>query len=771
MSNQNNSITIGEDGNITIQDVGNSSIIINTKNPDEVLNKLNQLNQVQIDSLLQVIENQDKRITSLFKTRLNGVAKEKNIVKGSISNIGVATIGDNNDIHYHYHHHGETKLSKELTLHIPKTHPDDIVGREADLKELHDLLSTQKRVVVVNGLGGIGKTTLAQVYVSKYYEEYKHIVWITQISESIALDFNNDSGLIKNLQIETGNLEPNENLEPEKEFKEILIKLKSIADKPNLLIIDNGVQSLSKYRHMLPSQPNWHLLITSREDITDFYIKPLGFLSEQQAIELFKKYYTHKKLTDQDIKELVVTVDYHTLTIEILAKTAQVQRYDAAVLKEAIEKDLKANVKISHKEDGKIEKIGSYLRSVFSLSKLSETEIWLLKQFACLPPEFHTYDLLQELLINEQSPYKETFAETLANIAQKGWLLKITASDSFKMHRIIAEVIRKELTISSIDIQNLIEVITSNLGRGDITDNPVNRFKWVSFGKTILKNIQDDTSDEITSLQFNLAIVLRHLGNFKEAKVLLEKAVQSCENKLGQNNITFNEFDTNLASVLQDLGDYVGAESKFRKALDWAEDNLGEDHPITANRINNLALVLKLLYEKNGGIILLKESKVLFEKVIKYNENNFGKNNIETTINYSNLAGVLQEMGEYENAKYYSKLALKWAEDNLGEDHPKTAIRNSNLARVLIDTKEYDDAILLLEKALQSDINNFGENHINVAHRKGNLAELYFDIENYPKALELTEQALSIYNKVLPEGHPTIETGNNYYRSLKQKLG
>ncbi|MBD0350854.1 MAG: hypothetical protein ICV65_06865, partial [Flavisolibacter sp.] len=45
---------------------------------------------------------------------------------------------------------GGATSPKELTLTLPKTDPRDIIGREKDLKELHDLLTTDQRVVVVN---------------------------------------------------------------------------------------------------------------------------------------------------------------------------------------------------------------------------------------------------------------------------------------------------------------------------------------------------------------------------------------------------------------------------------------------------------------------------------------------------------------------------------------------------------------------------------------------------------------------------------------------
>src|SRR5262249_32954311 len=158
-------------------------------------------------------------------------SKKKNI-SGNISHVGGnIRIGD--DIHLPQH-----QLPKELTLSLPRTHPNDLIGREEDLAQLHNSLHTQKRVVVVNGIGGIGKTTLAQAYISQYYNQYHHIVWITQGSENIANDFTNTAGLVQSLDIDiTG-------LDSRQLFEEIIRQLKAIPEGPNLLIIDNGEISL-----------------------------------------------------------------------------------------------------------------------------------------------------------------------------------------------------------------------------------------------------------------------------------------------------------------------------------------------------------------------------------------------------------------------------------------------------------------------------------------------------------------------------------------------
>src|SRR5580704_589288 len=189
---------------------------------------------------------------------------KKNTV-GNLNNVGNARIGD--EVHYHPTPAGG--YPKELTLILPRTNPDDIIGREADLTQLHENLHVQKKVVLVNGLGGIGKTTLIQAYVSTYYGEYKHIAWIVQGSDDLMGEFVNTAGLVRALRIEASGKNAGQL------FEEVLMQLKAVGDPPNLLVIDNGERSLGHYLHLLPGQPQWHLLATSRETIKGFHLQLL----------------------------------------------------------------------------------------------------------------------------------------------------------------------------------------------------------------------------------------------------------------------------------------------------------------------------------------------------------------------------------------------------------------------------------------------------------------------------------------------------------------
>ncbi|MDY6835048.1 MAG: tetratricopeptide repeat protein, partial [Chloroflexota bacterium] len=425
----------------------------------------------------------------------------------------------------------EREIPKAITPRIPRISPNKIVGRKGDVDDLHRRLFDNKQVVLVNGLGGIGKTTLAHAYVGKYWEEYHHIAWIGQTSEDIVGDFVNTEGLLTNLNIQI------QGKDPRQLFLEILTRLNSVVEQPGLLIIDNADVSLTQWYDCLPRQPEWHLLATSRQRIERFDVKELDFLSRKEAVDLFLCHYSRGKITPEEIGEIVDLVDLHTLTIEILAKTAQLQRTGIFELEKAIEEDLIANVYIDHKGD-KIGRITSYLCSILNVSELDEEVIWLLQQFACLPPEFHNYELLRDLINPEASGRESLFSETLEGLAEKGWLLRDQALDSYKMHRIIADVVKKQHPLSLAEAQPLIDSITEKLSIDQTKDNPVDKFPWMPYGTSVLKVFPSSSDVGISRLQNNLATVLKDLGDYEGAKELLEKAKRSAEKNFGQDHPT-----------------------------------------------------------------------------------------------------------------------------------------------------------------------------------------------------------------------------------------
>ncbi len=691
-------------------------------------------------------------------------------------------------------------LPKTLTAQLPKVSISDIIGREAELNELHHRLFNSQKVVLVNGMGGVGKTMLAQAYLSRYWDDYQHVAWVTQSSDTFENDVVSCEGLLKSLNISIDGQQYREL------FIEAMTTLRQIKANPNLLIIDNAEMSLNQYINYLPIPPNWHILVTSREIIEDFDKLELGFLSEGAASELFLKYYTRGNYDSDTIKALVKMVDYHTLTVELLAKTAQrYEHYSITDLQTALKNDLRTNVSVPHKKSGeKVQRVASYMKTIFSVQTLDEKECHLLKNFLCLPPEYHTYQRLSELLVSEIDDETE-FADTLITLKEKGWLLQGRESSGYKMHRIVAEAIKQQLPVTLDDIEQLLKAVINKLYINENKDNPVDKFEWRFFGEAILSLFTSSHDTSIARLQNNLALVLKSLGDYQSAKVLLEQTVTFYKEHHGDMDAWTARAYSSLGLVLRALGDYDNAKQLFEKALAAYKESYGETHPYTATSYSNLGLLLqdlgeyesaKELHEKalaadkkelgdehpsttnsysNLALALkdlgdYEEAKILLEKAVASDEKHFGETHPNTARSYSSLGLVLKALEEHDRAKVLLEKAMNSYEKGFGEGHPYAATSYSNLASVYSAMGDYEGAKALHEKAVTSNEKNFGVEHPATAMAYWNLASVLNSLQDYQNALNLVDKAHQIFSHFLPDSHPNVKNTQVWSERIKENL-
>ena len=636
-------------------------------------------------------------------------------------------------------------LVKYLTLIVPSLDQNNIVGRQLEIERLHQSLFTGKSALLVNGIGGMGKTTIVQTYIGSFKNDYSHIVWVEfKDNEDFKSGLINSPGLLESLCVS------NENTTNEV-FNNLVLKLRSItSEKPSLIVLDNLQNLPNEFTHFA-ERYNWHLLATSRRQIDSLEQVDLTTLSSEETFLLFKKHYKRQELDDTSIKALLKLVEYHTLTIEIMAKMANSRGYNFDKLSNALNNNLTANVKVAHSKRGQVKRVTSYLNSIFSLSDLDQLEIQALKRLSCSPSGYQNLDFIAELWSPNGSDSYHDFLGAIDQLSEKGWVYIVYTNENVKvyLHQVIRDVVLHSQKFNFIDLEkyidNIIEILTSN--DLEVGNTVFEVSKFIQFGISLEYVIQNKlipkkVAKEIKIAKFRscLANILRAKGDFIGAKKLLEKVIISYEKNLGKRNYLTCTQHSKLGAVLLDLGENEKAHSIFKDVILYNEKLIGENYSGASLDYSNLGTAQMML----GYFTRAMNS---FEKAIQLGEKEGGSEGSRVFVAYTNLASTLMQRGDYKKAKELSIMTMSHFESKFGEMHPLTGTAYSNLGLLLKDLGDYIGAREYLEKTVENNENNFEENHPLTAQGMANLASVLINLEDFETAKKLLERAVLLDEK------------------------
>lgn len=217
------------------------------------------------------------------------------------------------------------------TFHNTSATPlfNKVIGLDNDLEKVHQILAENKSCVIVNSIGGIGKTTLARYYIQQYAAEYQHIIWLHENKDANEIFFS-DILLLDNLGIREQVFDYL-NKENKKAAIQLVMQTLNKLSRPVLLIADN-VQDLVAFQYLTQTLDKsvYHVLITSRQEKGDFLFYFLDTLSPEEAKDLFCLYYfknttvNEEKITafkaNPHLERILIKTNYHTLSLEVLAR-------------------------------------------------------------------------------------------------------------------------------------------------------------------------------------------------------------------------------------------------------------------------------------------------------------------------------------------------------------------------------------------------------------------------------------------------------------------
>ena len=332
--------------------------------------------------------------------------------------------------------HAQKTYRLITSLVYPDTH---FVGRETELAEIENQLQRTDNKVFLVGMGGIGKSEIARMYMARHAQEYDVALWIP-FQESLQQTIANDSSfLIEGMsQLDY----PFENQRKYAERK--LDLLKRIADRRILIVVDNfDVQTDPDLESFCSGQ--YAVIFTTRYHQNDSRIREIDILpmsEETDLMKIFRLKYP-RAMGDEDfenVKRIIQLIEGHTLSIRLIASAMRSGRIRPdrmlSMLKEGSGEAIRTNEKLS-------DQIFGQLKKVFRFSMLNKKELYILKNLS---------------LISNKGLDVETFYEwceigdfdIIDGLIQRNWVIHDPVQDVVHLHPLIVDLMLEKIRGDSV---------------------------------------------------------------------------------------------------------------------------------------------------------------------------------------------------------------------------------------------------------------------------------------------------------------------------------
>ena len=235
-------------------------------------------------------------------------------------------------------------------------------------------------------------------------------------------------------------------------------------------------------------------------------------------------------------------------------------------------------------------------------------------------------------------------------------------------------------------------------------------------------------------------------GKLKDAEEMYNQALAGYEKALGPDHMSTLDALDNLGSLYRDQDRLWEAEKISQRALSGREKALGLDHTSTLDTVNNLGL----LYSKQGR---LKEAEEMYQRALAGKEKTLGPDHTSTLQTVNNLGLLYSDLGKLNEAEEMYQQALAGREKALGPDHTSTLQTLNNLGLLYADQGKLQEAEEMYQQALAGTEKALGPDHTSTLNTVNNLGRLYADQGKLQEAEEMYQRALAGYEKALGPGH------------------
>ncbi|KAJ5907909.1 hypothetical protein N7495_000591 [Penicillium taxi] len=616
---------------------------------------------------------------------------------------------------------------------------EKFIGRQDELANLWQHLQptdlSSRKVAILHGLGGIGKTQLAIRFARDHKDSFTAIFWLSgknrdTLVQSLSFALNRVPG-------QPRDDEATNDSEVEKRARHMIQWLALKGNSRWLIIFDNVDQysPLSSaigdgydIEKFFPTADHGSILITSRLPGLSELGKPFPVhrLDSHNTIQLLlqssglsAKNAIRELENDPDIITLANRLDGLPLAIII---AGAFMRETGTSITQYLEYYRKSWSELqSQSSPGRQYQQGNILQtwmvSYLEIQKRDPDAADLLLLLACFDNRDIWYELLESGYDSLNVPvwFERTISSGLAFKISVKPLLRFSLLESkqqegsYAMHPVVQEwCLHIGRTNKNMDLMQLNELAlisvgyavptTSDRGYSELQRRLIPHANYLRY-----LGCSGDNS-VLWGAYHGLGILYSDQGKLNEADEMYQRALAGYEKALGPDHTSTLDTVNNLGLLYSDQGKLNEAEEMYQRALTGCEKALGPDHTSTLNTVNNLGI----LYSDQGK---LNEAEEMYQRALAGKEKALGPDHTSTLDTVHNLGNLYRKQGKLNEAEEMYQRALTGCEKALGPDHTSTLDTVNNLGLLYSDQGKLNEAEEMYQRALAGYEKALGSDH------------------------------------------------------------